>query len=427
MENIDKYFEIPNFCLCPITGEIMDDPVMLITGHSYEKEAIKNWFQRGNTKDPVTGIKLTMRALHPNYQLREAIEYVKKIIPDYQKNTEKLTNINMAVERMEEIIRQRKDVSENEIDALIINNIKLLEEKDREIEELRRKTKVNFLNFESLSSQISQNFQTLKSQSQIGLPAICKGCEKTTDTYFCCRFCCYKTCFECAHIYVSDNDYNNFKKDIDEKDYVCKEELLSDNCFKSQESKKIEKIYSTVIIDNNNKTETLKTINSQYFDIQKNIFNNREVEKRKNKNIEDTQPKQLSKVNENKICQKKSIIEEYDSFLNFILTTEVPNSSTTKYCETCKKSNISHFKLKCGCVVCARCQDTQIVKNNSKLTKDVKYNHLCLKNDEIYLDNCIKCKKALIPSDYKQMYNVTYIADVIEAKKREIIKASLKK
>ncbi len=109
MEKINEFMEIPDFCLCPITGEMMDDPVMLISGHSYEKEAIKNWFERGNIKDPLTGIKLPMKIMLTNYKLREAIDYIKNLLPEFQRKTEKLTNITLAVERMEENMRQRKE------------------------------------------------------------------------------------------------------------------------------------------------------------------------------------------------------------------------------------------------------------------------------------------------------------------------------
>ena len=50
MEKINnKYFEIPKFCLFPIPGEFIN-PVMLISGHPYERNAIQNSFDRCNTK-----------------------------------------------------------------------------------------------------------------------------------------------------------------------------------------------------------------------------------------------------------------------------------------------------------------------------------------------------------------------------------------
>ncbi len=40
---------------CPITGEVMINPVTTEDGHTYEHAAIKEWFERGNETSPSTG------------------------------------------------------------------------------------------------------------------------------------------------------------------------------------------------------------------------------------------------------------------------------------------------------------------------------------------------------------------------------------
>lgn len=56
---------------CPITGEIMEDPVMLVaTGQSYEKKAIEKWLEDHDT-DPLSGVKLEDKTLAPNIALRK--------------------------------------------------------------------------------------------------------------------------------------------------------------------------------------------------------------------------------------------------------------------------------------------------------------------------------------------------------------------
>lgn len=41
---------------CPITRQLMADPVMLVdSSQTYERAAIQEWLDRGNLKDPVTG------------------------------------------------------------------------------------------------------------------------------------------------------------------------------------------------------------------------------------------------------------------------------------------------------------------------------------------------------------------------------------
>ena len=64
----------PNELLCPITLEVMVDPVMTADGHTYERAAIQRVFQ--NTaraeapRSPVTGLLLSSRLLIPNIALR---------------------------------------------------------------------------------------------------------------------------------------------------------------------------------------------------------------------------------------------------------------------------------------------------------------------------------------------------------------------
>ncbi|KAH8058432.1 ubiquitin-protein transferase [Aureococcus anophagefferens] len=55
---------------CPITHELFGDPVVLAgDGHTYERRAITEWFQRGNATSPLTSAPLepSQRALVPNY------------------------------------------------------------------------------------------------------------------------------------------------------------------------------------------------------------------------------------------------------------------------------------------------------------------------------------------------------------------------
>ena len=40
--------------LCPLTKELMRDPVSASDGHAYERGAIEAWLAKGNTKSPMT-------------------------------------------------------------------------------------------------------------------------------------------------------------------------------------------------------------------------------------------------------------------------------------------------------------------------------------------------------------------------------------
>ncbi|OAY75105.1 putative E3 ubiquitin-protein ligase LIN-1 [Ananas comosus] len=48
----------PQDFVCPLTGQVFEDPVTLETGQTFEQAAIKEWFNRGNTTCPVSGQEL---------------------------------------------------------------------------------------------------------------------------------------------------------------------------------------------------------------------------------------------------------------------------------------------------------------------------------------------------------------------------------
>merc|ERR1711964_286370 len=62
-----QYFE------CPITKDIMLDPVITADGHSYEAKAITQWLQNSD-KSPATGLHLDNKDTVPNHALRNAIQ-----------------------------------------------------------------------------------------------------------------------------------------------------------------------------------------------------------------------------------------------------------------------------------------------------------------------------------------------------------------
>jgi len=65
--------EAPQDFTCPITQEIMTDPVICADGHSYERDAITRWLASHNTS-PKTNAQLEHTTLIPNHTLRGSIE-----------------------------------------------------------------------------------------------------------------------------------------------------------------------------------------------------------------------------------------------------------------------------------------------------------------------------------------------------------------
>eukprot|EP00936_MAST-01D_sp_MAST-1D-sp1_P000319 g319.t1 len=71
--------DVPPSLLCPITKELMQDPVVAADGHTYERDAIQAWIQQqgqrghGRVNSPMTGAPLQSTELTPNHSLKSAI------------------------------------------------------------------------------------------------------------------------------------------------------------------------------------------------------------------------------------------------------------------------------------------------------------------------------------------------------------------
>ncbi|KAH1140177.1 hypothetical protein GLYMA_10G262600v4 [Glycine max] len=68
--------DVPSFFLCPISLEIMKDPVTVSTGITYDRESIETWlFSKKNTTCPITKQPLIdYTDLTPNHTLRRLIQ-----------------------------------------------------------------------------------------------------------------------------------------------------------------------------------------------------------------------------------------------------------------------------------------------------------------------------------------------------------------
>ena len=64
--------EVPDDYICPITAEIMTDPVFTMDGFTYERAAITEWLRDGDTS-PLTGATLESKRVIPNLTLRSMI------------------------------------------------------------------------------------------------------------------------------------------------------------------------------------------------------------------------------------------------------------------------------------------------------------------------------------------------------------------
>ena len=66
-------FEKHDAC-CPITSDVMRDPVMTRDGQTYERKAIEAWFARGHRTSPATNKVLRSLVIVSNTGMKKAIE-----------------------------------------------------------------------------------------------------------------------------------------------------------------------------------------------------------------------------------------------------------------------------------------------------------------------------------------------------------------
>ncbi|KAK1274655.1 U-box domain-containing protein 18 [Acorus gramineus] len=73
---------------CPISLELMLDPVTVSTGQTYDRASIKRWMRAGNLNCPVTGERLASTKLVPNLTLKKLIRqfYPKSSKPNPDPN-----------------------------------------------------------------------------------------------------------------------------------------------------------------------------------------------------------------------------------------------------------------------------------------------------------------------------------------------------
>eukprot|EP00468_Gymnochlora_sp_CCMP2014_P010450 CAMPEP_0167762734 /NCGR_PEP_ID=MMETSP0110_2-20121227/12948_1 /TAXON_ID=629695 /ORGANISM="Gymnochlora sp., Strain CCMP2014" /LENGTH=239 /DNA_ID=CAMNT_0007649673 /DNA_START=316 /DNA_END=1035 /DNA_ORIENTATION=+ len=81
---VDKWEQIPSSFFCPITYEVMKDPVMTSDGYSYERKAIESWIKKSRMS-PQTGLPLAHRKVVANMSLRNSIQEFLKDRPSVLK------------------------------------------------------------------------------------------------------------------------------------------------------------------------------------------------------------------------------------------------------------------------------------------------------------------------------------------------------
>ena len=77
LNSIEFTMEFPESLCCPITFELLEDPVTTIEGFTYNRNWIEQYFSRSNIS-PSTNELIENKSLIPNYDIREIIEELKR-------------------------------------------------------------------------------------------------------------------------------------------------------------------------------------------------------------------------------------------------------------------------------------------------------------------------------------------------------------
>ncbi|XP_031275108.1 U-box domain-containing protein 21-like [Pistacia vera] len=73
-EGSEMELTTPNHFRCPISLDLMKDPVTLSTGITYDRENIEKWIETGNVTCPITNQVLTSLEAIPNHTIRKMIQ-----------------------------------------------------------------------------------------------------------------------------------------------------------------------------------------------------------------------------------------------------------------------------------------------------------------------------------------------------------------
>ncbi|KAM1472191.1 hypothetical protein ACFX14_042225 [Malus domestica] len=128
---------------CPLSHDIMEDPVETSSRHTFERSEIEKWFAEGNTNCPVTSIPVDTSVLQPNKALKRSIEEWKErntifaivsIKPKLQLNEEQEQEVLQSLDNLQNFYMERELHREwVTIEGYIPVLIRLLGSKSREI------------------------------------------------------------------------------------------------------------------------------------------------------------------------------------------------------------------------------------------------------------------------------------------------------
>jgi len=167
---------IPDECFCPITQEIMEDPVIAQDGHTYERQAIKRWLDMGKRISPKTGARLLSTELTPNHTMRSLIQDLKGQVPVLARHQLDMRNIEIVLrlreEEIEERLIQKENLVEKESQARLNLEVELERETalfgvmEQQIQTLEEQVNTSRLREKELEERLNEKEYLLEEENQ---------------------------------------------------------------------------------------------------------------------------------------------------------------------------------------------------------------------------------------------------------------------
>lgn len=108
---------IPHLFRCPISLDLLEDPVTLCTGQTYDRPNIEKWFASGNLTCPVTMQKLHDPSIVPNHTLRHLIHQWLQLGPQFDPVTNSAATVD-PLASLKHTLESQDSSLENMVQAL---------------------------------------------------------------------------------------------------------------------------------------------------------------------------------------------------------------------------------------------------------------------------------------------------------------------
>lgn len=171
----------PEHFLCPITQEIMTDPVIAADGQTYDRNSITEWLSRGNRRSPLNGSTLSTTRLLDNIFARISIREHQSIVSVESQQSCVKSNLEKCILQKEEMIKSliekidqiniiqantnTSDQIDTEYDFNANKEIIILKKQIHELDEVNLHLKKENLSLKKLNHELEENNFDVKKEN----------------------------------------------------------------------------------------------------------------------------------------------------------------------------------------------------------------------------------------------------------------------